>query len=291
MPIYSDKNLYPGVNAHLNSFLQQKGGGWESFHTKHINDLQAFLDTVLPPNYYAVSEKSLQISEIGFDLEALRATKPDVEIFQTRPSVHPASISAAATPTATMRLLLEDEDDYLSAVVIYEIDAGRIPGNPVTRIELLSPSNKPPRPDYRLYWALRLHTLRSGTALVEIDYLHESRPVLPSLPSYRDRDDESHPYMIIVNNPHPIPEQGYSDYYGFGVDNPLPLVNIPLSGQEVVGVDFGAVYSQTFSTVRLFRMVADYAQDPVNFDRYTEADRAKISGLLDNIRQTYGSQL
>jgi len=30
----------------------------------------------------------------------------------------------------------------------------------------------------------------------------------------------------------------------------------------------------------------DYAQDPVNFDRYTPADQAKIHALLDEIRHT-----
>jgi hypothetical protein len=40
MPIHSNHNLYPGVNAHLNSLLQQKNGRWQSFHGAHIEHLQ-----------------------------------------------------------------------------------------------------------------------------------------------------------------------------------------------------------------------------------------------------------
>jgi hypothetical protein len=60
MPIHSKTNLYPGINAHLNSFLQQEGGGWESFHAEHIIDLRRVLAQTLPRGYYAVAEKSLQ---------------------------------------------------------------------------------------------------------------------------------------------------------------------------------------------------------------------------------------
>jgi len=29
MPIRADRNMYPGINPHLNSALQQSGGGWQ----------------------------------------------------------------------------------------------------------------------------------------------------------------------------------------------------------------------------------------------------------------------
>lgn len=48
---------YLGVNAHLNSFLLQPDGGWEMFHAKHIVVIRQMLDGVLPPDYYAASEK------------------------------------------------------------------------------------------------------------------------------------------------------------------------------------------------------------------------------------------
>jgi hypothetical protein len=48
MSIRSEKNLYPGINPHLNSFLQQKGGGWQSFHKDYITYLREALDVLLP---------------------------------------------------------------------------------------------------------------------------------------------------------------------------------------------------------------------------------------------------
>ncbi len=285
MAHFSDRNLYLGINAHLNSFLQQPDGGWETFHTRHINDLQDRLDAGLPSNYYAVSEKSLQIGAIGFDFGQTQRTRPDVSIFQSPPSISQTVPSPADfVPTATLPLLLEDEDDYLNAVIIYEFEPGKLPGKPVTRIELLSPSNKPPNRDARQYLARRIVTLRSGINLVEIDYLHETRPVNPLVPSYPDGDAGAYPYMILVSRPFPTPEQGYTDFYGFGVDDPIPTIHIPLAGEEVVKVDFGAVYRQTFEHVRVFRMLADYDQEPLNFERYREADQDVIRQRLAQIR-------
>ncbi len=34
MSIQADTNLYPGINPHLNSRLQQHNGGWKGFHSK-----------------------------------------------------------------------------------------------------------------------------------------------------------------------------------------------------------------------------------------------------------------
>jgi hypothetical protein len=181
------KNRYPGVNPHLNSFLQSEGGGWESFHARHVIDIASALDNLLPDNYYAIAEKSLQISELGFGSES-RRTRPDISIFQRGElSVTPTYSSAATSPTITLPLayVLEDEDDYLTSVVIYEIEGGRFPGIPVTRIELLSPANKMPHAYYRQYLIKRLETLRGGLCLVEVDYLHETRPVITKLPDCR----------------------------------------------------------------------------------------------------------
>ncbi len=36
MPLHSDKNLYPGINPHLNSYWQQPDSEWASFHTDYI---------------------------------------------------------------------------------------------------------------------------------------------------------------------------------------------------------------------------------------------------------------
>ena len=62
MPIHFRENQYNGINAHLQSLLQQDG--WESFHSAHITHLTEAIDQLLPYGYYVVNEKSLQISAI-----------------------------------------------------------------------------------------------------------------------------------------------------------------------------------------------------------------------------------
>lgn len=279
MAIHSNRNLYPGINAHLNSFLQSEGGGWESFHAEHIVDISRVLNKHLPPNYYAAAEKSLQISQVNFVESITRQNRPDVAIYRlSEQAGQKTSASVAAAPIATLPLVetLEDEEDTITSVVIYEIEEGKIPGKAVTRIELLSPANKPGQGHYRQYMAKRAQALRSGLFLVEIDYLHESRPIIPTLPSYIDHEKDAYPYLVFISNPHPKPEDGHIDIYGFGVDESLPTINIPLMDAENVPLDLAAAYNQTFENARMMQVIVDYEMLPEQFERYTAADQARI---------------
>lgn len=290
MALHSDKNLYPGINPHLNSFLQDEDGGWESFHAQYIVGIANTLDRQLPSNYYALAEKSLQVSEIGLADEQQRRTRPDISIYRVGASSGRAtSASVAAAPSAILPLVatLEDEDDYLTGVVIYEIEKGVLPGKPVTRIEVLSPGNKPPQSNYRQYMAKRLQTLRSGLTLVELDYLHETRPVINLLPSYPAGDEGAAPYTIVVSDPHPVPEEGRIALYDFGVDDPIPSVSIPLAGKDSTTLDFGAIYSDLFESVRVYKIIVDYEQEPVHFERYTDADQQRIRRRMKEIKEQF----
>jgi hypothetical protein len=288
MPNFSKTNLYPGVNAHLNSFLQQPGGDWEMFHSKHINVLQEYLDPRLPPNYYAVIEKSLQVSVLPPSADLSRRTRPDVAILQTQPSAPmPAPLMAdASAPVATYPLmdLLTDDDFGYQAVVVYRLDAGDMPGFPVTRFEILSPSNKPPSADYEQYRLRRMRTLRADVTLVEIDYLHQTPPVNPRLASYADGDPDALPYYITVDVPRPTPTQGTVQVFGAQVDTPLPRIHIPLAEDAVVRIDFTEVYNMVFERMRAFSLLVDYDVDPVAFDRYQADDQRKIRTLLADMR-------
>ena len=77
-----------------------------------------------------------------------------------------------------------EEEETLTGLVIYQAGEGSVLGRPITRIELLSPANKPPGSHHEQYMVKRLETLKSGLRLVELDYLHESHPVIQALPSY-----------------------------------------------------------------------------------------------------------
>lgn len=261
MPIRSPKNLYPGINPHLNSFLQSDEGSWESFHAELIIQLRRFLDENLPAGYLALAEKSLQVSEII------------------------PSGAAAFAPTQVLPLSQTvEEEELLTSIVIYQVGEEAPYGRPVTRIEVLSPANKPGGSHYSRYRVKRIETLQSGLRLVEIDYLHESRPIITTLPSYTDRENGAYPYTILVTDPRPSFEKGQIFVYGVGVLMPLPKVNIPLAGVDSTVVDFGTVYHQVYESLRLVQVVVDYSVEPVNFHRYAEADqqliRDKMAAIL-----------
>ena len=293
MPINATKNLYPGVNAHLNSFLQQEDGGRESFHTEYLVALRQTLEKRLPPNYYAITEKSLQISEFAFGEQTRRRTSPDVTVYQReRSATRVTTSSAAVAPSMIVPLakLLYDDDDYLVSVIVYQMEGGKYPGIPIVRIELLSPANKPHGSYYQQYRAKRLQTLRSGLLLVEIDFLHETHPLLAEFPSYPDHEDGAFPYTIMVSKPHPTPEEGQAEVYNIGADSILPVINIPLADDDKAELDFGSAYNLMLENARAFQVIIDYEQDPVNFDRYSPDDQAKIGALLQDIRKNNVSE-
>lgn len=237
MAIRADRNLYPGVNPHLNSFLQQPNGGWKGFHNLFLAQIYAALEQRLPAAYYVANEQSLQIGI--YDAE------------------------------------------YVASLVIYRMVEGGFPGEPVTRIELLSPANKAPGSDYALYLMKREETLYSGLRLVEIDLLHERRPILRAVPSYPDREANASPYSITINDPRPTFQQGMARIYTFGVLDPLPALDIPLDDDDTVTVDFGAAYHATVNNSRLFRSIlVDYEQLPAPFDAYAPDDQQRIREFM-----------
>jgi hypothetical protein len=157
MPIILRTNQYSGVNAHLNSALQNTEGDWEVFHTAHITHIAEVLDQQLPESYKVGLNKSLQIMEFHPDTgERQRRPKADVTIYNVNPQAKRAPVrtsSSGSVPTILLpaiEMIGEEDIRYLTAVVIHQIqpDETRVP---VTRIELLSPTNKPPGDGYLQY--------------------------------------------------------------------------------------------------------------------------------------------
>ncbi len=169
----------------------------------------------------------------------------------------------------------DDDENFLMAVIIYRIEGKNFLNTPVTRFELLSPANKPGGAHHAQYLRNRQETLLVGLRLVEIDWLHESRPVITAIPSYPDGEDSSYPYSIIVSDPRPTLDEGTTLVYGFSVEQPAPTINIPLDGEDFVTLDFGRVYNQTIERRNFFSLI-DYTQEPAHFRAYQEKDRAYI---------------
>jgi len=292
MPIHSDKNLYPGVNAHLNSYLQNETGKWAGFHNEHVTDIARHLKEVLPSGYFAVSETSLQI--LGYDpeidIEKKSYSRPDATVYQINPMPLVRSstptFAEATQPVLSLRILETLIDpEPMTGLVIYQAGEGGILGRPITRIELLSPSNMPSGSHNEQYLLKRMETLKSGLRLVEIDYLHQLPPIVKGIASYPKREIKSFPYLFLVTDPRPTLEQGRTDVYGIEIMERLPVINIPLAGADFAEFDFGKVYDTTYESSSFFRLVVDYAQDPPAFDKYTPEDQERIKELLEHIRK------
>jgi hypothetical protein len=285
MPIRSDRNLYPGINPHLNSALQQPGGGWRSFHARHLIYIADHIEPNLPDGYIIRPEESIQVSRLEdeFNPGPPRPSVPDILILRQLETSTPSSIVSPARYEAANQVIpiarfMDDPEDTLSGLVIYRDK------QPVTRIELLSPANKPGGSHYPLYMDRRLETLVAGLRLVEIDYLHERRPISRDIASYRDRSPGAYPYHILVSDPRPSLEAGQTHIFHRGVLETLPVFSVPLEGQEQVMLDLGAVYNHTLSRRSIAEDI-DYAQEPANMSAYTGADQAAIRAHMAQIAQ------
>lgn len=287
MAIHTRENLYRGVNAHLHSYFQRQTG-WAGFHGQHLVDLLRAIQALLPveSGYVADTEASLQISHYDpVDERLVRSySKPDTAIFKPRSGSYRANDAPAqlATPTASLpvSVTITEPEDVLG-IVVYRVEADGVVAKPVTRIELLSPANKPPRSHYPFYMQKRSETLASGIKLVEIDYLHEQRSPLMALPSYPHREADSYPYTILISDPTPSLAQGKTDVYGFRVDDVIPVVALPLVGSDAIIIDMGAVYDMTYAAnIRYGIYTVDYAELPPGFDTYDAIDQQRIQARM-----------
>lgn len=174
--------------------------------------------------------------------------------------------------------------DDVKSIVIYRIDQAL----PVTRIELLTPASKSPGSHYHPYLIQRTHALREGIHLVEIDYLHERRSPVLEIPDYTRHEDGAYPYGITVSRLLSSGGPGYTKFYGFHVEDPIPIIALPLGGQDILTYDFGEVYHTTFNTNPLngLRHV-NYAELPEGFETYSPIDQERIKVRMELVRNAH----
>lgn len=287
MAIRSRENLYNGVNAHLHSPMQSKRTdkpSWRGFHSDMITYLVGYLNSILPDQYQAATEQSLQIVR----QEGLGIRVPDATIYQSQKSAKSQGQvleTAAATWTATIETTIPPLEDVFAAVIYYQHkdEASTSMGIPVTRIEVLSLANKVGGSYYRNYVINRHEALESGLPLVEIDYLHETTSPILGMPFY-PQDTDSYPYSITLSDPRRSQNDEQVRSFGFRVDDPIPTLLIPLADEENIAVDFDAVYRETFEKGRRGNQV-DYTLPPENLDSYAPIDQQRIIARMHAVTQ------
>lgn len=284
MVLRSATNQFPGINPHLNSWLQNTFGAWESFHFMLIGEMHRQLTLELPTGYYVFPEQSLQIRAEAS--EKLRYPKPDLSIFARQPTQSPSATLTATAPTLIqpVRQTMLTSEDYLHALVIYRGDDPTL-SQPVARIEVLSPTNKPYGSGYGQYLEKRIAALESRIPLLELDFLHQTPPVLTTLPHYPD-EPEARPYVVMVNDPRPNPDEGISQIYLFGVADALPIIEIPLLGEDRLIFELATTYHAVFSFNPYFhQVVVNYAELPLKFESYSPTDQRYIEAQMRQLAQ------
>ncbi len=286
------KNPYRGINAHLHSMAQNPRNSptiWTSIHASYIAYIIQTLNMQLPINYVARAEQSLQIWTENIDTgdERKRHPRPDVGVFRSDDSEVPMVSTAQAASAGTIHLipiraLLMEDEITISSIVIYKPEDIRYMGEPITRIELLSDSNKIGGTGYKAYLHNRAVALASGTSLIELDYLHQTVSSLPGVPAYPDEPD-SHAYTLtlIDRREEENPEQT-ARVHGIDVDMSLPTIPIPLAGSENLLFDFEAVYQRTFEGDRWGTSI-DYDLAPINLESYSLTDQLRIRDVMQRV--------
>lgn len=282
--IHAINNLYPGINAHLNSLLQSDGG-WDSFHTTHLTYLLADLKRQLRSmGYTADLEQSLQIKRMG---ESPRQPESDITIYDDNPIRSAQAFSGQfgdarelVLPLPTMLGLDDDDITYYKAIGLYTATSKyQKSGDPVGWMELLSPSNKPTGRDFESYRDKREKVLQSGLVFVELDYLHQQPPTFDGIANYHKFEPDSYPYRITVIDPRPDFFKGEGRSRQFHVDEPIPALTIPLNAQDTIHFDFNVPYQTTYEQ-QLFGDQVDYGQLPHAFNLYSPTDQTRIANRV-----------
>ena len=201
----------------MNPYLEQEDV-WHGFHERMISHVSELLVPQVRPNYIVTLDESAYIHELPAEQRRLLG-RPDVGV-AARSDTAPAAAVAATLPAAPAygRVPLSVDVERLSYVQIRDRRSRRV----VTVIELLSPANKNHGPDREQYLTKRRQYFASGVHLVEIDLLRGG----PRLPL---EDLPGCDYYVLVSRYEDRPRVAL---WPIGVREPLPLVPIPLRGNE-----------------------------------------------------------
>jgi hypothetical protein len=245
---------FPGMDPFL-----ETNPLFQELHTQMLAEMQALLQPQLRPRYVARLERHLSEGSV-WDAPpgavSLERKEPDVTIVSHAAGRnHTASAATLARPTASTTEELDPDELELRKqrrIVIYVQDRPRLA---VTGIELLSPENKQPGAlAQERYLEKRASALHGGLHWVEIDLLRGGvRPPIPvPLPGSAD-------YLGYVAQVTPT---GWNHLlYAWAVRDPLPVLPIPLLGEDQARLDLGACFAAAYDRIAADEEV-DYGADP-----------------------------
>ena len=216
---------------------------WSDFHGSFLIELRGQLNDALPTGYVARWDRYVWVDD---DENERMVGRPDV--FITEAPFSPPANGGTATLAAPLSVVLPaPEPEGKPYVKIIDSRRKRV----VTVVEMLSPANKARGIHHDAYLAKRQEYLRTGTNLVEIDFLRGGqRPPVEGVPGRYD-------YCILVSRAAEFPQAGF---WPLTIREPLPTIPIPLDpGMAEISVSLQACFAPVFARGR-YEEDIDYTQ-------------------------------
>lgn len=273
---------FPGMDPYL-----EAPAIWPDFHDRFANTLSAVLNESLPAPYYARLESR---PEVGLFHNETRRIVPDVSVqhgsvpfpASESPTTNVALIEPRATPSASLRVRLQDEQIRHHYVLILDPTQGH---GLVTLIEIVSPSNKQPGADRASYRRKQQEILNSDANLIEIDLQEAGRPIVGSeiLMEMLAGSNQLRRYIVCVNRAwqrQPAPE---FELYPFGLTESLPCIQLPLrENEDEPLLDLQLVFQRAYDSGPYRRGAIDYAVPAARLtpdEHAWVADRFRDTGM------------
>jgi hypothetical protein len=229
----------------MNPYLEQNDTG-EDFHQAFITHARDWLSPRIGNNYLVKIEVRLYLHELSEEERrfAGRADAGVVEGIRPRKEVDPGRGLLVAPMSLLLPTLEVQRESFLE---IRDRRDRRV----VTVLELLSPANKTPGPDYEGYLGKRRSVLASQTHLVEIDLRRGGvRPQIPELPSCD--------YYVLASRYQERPKVGL---WPISLRDRLPEIPIPLTPPDPdIPLDLQALLHQVYDAADYGKYI--YAETP-----------------------------
>lgn len=239
---------FPGMDPYL-----EDPAIWRGFHHGLAEEVRARLNLSLDPKYYADLEIHTTFAEVH--VGRAKPIIPDVAIVAQSPGLPlrqtaPVAVAAPAAVIAPVRRAVKTTPVTLRAVHIYLTETDEL----ITSIEILSPYNKHGE-GLAEYRRKRSALLASNVHLVEIDLLRGGQRVGSEVEG--EPLDEAE-YILLVNRGYEINPGVWSDIGPVTLDQPFPLLPIPLEPPDPdVWLDLNATVRTVYERAAYARRI-DY---------------------------------
>jgi hypothetical protein len=233
---------FPGMDPFL-----ETNPIFQELHTQMLAEMQGLLQPQLRPKYVARLERHLSEGSVWDAPGAtvsLERKEPDITVLsRVADQRHSGSAAILAQPSASAAEELDADELEVRKqrrIVIYVQERPRLA---VTGIELLSPGNKQQGAvAQQRYLEKRASALHGGLHWVEIDLMRGGvRPPIPVPPP------ESSDYLSYVAQ---ATEIGWNHLlYAWALRDPLPVLPIPLLGEDQARLDLGACFAVAYDRI------------------------------------------